>query len=315
MASFATEVKNELARLSVEKETDRTAELAGLLRMSAAILFGQYGRFGVNFTSKNAAVSRKALQLFKQVEPGMRTEIAVSRSRQFNKHNQYGVRVVPSLEGTNLLEKLGFLQGGSLSIEPNGKLLRGTSSRVAYLRGAFLGGGSVNRPEASYHLEMVTGNYAFGKFLYDILRRMAFPVGMTERKDGYLVYIKEGDAIVDFLGMLGADAAVEAFEVARNVKEVRGQVNRLVNCETANLQKSVDAAGRQIEAIRTLKRHGLYEELPPKLKKAAQMRLQHPDASLLEIAEMLDIGKSGVNHRFRKIQDLAGRAEAQARES
>ena len=104
----------------------------------------------------------------------------------------------------------------------------------------------MNRPEASYHLELVTPSYAFADLLHSLMRRFDFPAGITDRRDVYVVYLKEGDAVADFLGMMQAEKSVEKFEVARNLKEVRGQVNRLVNCETANLQKAVDAAGRQL---------------------------------------------------------------------
>ena len=134
---------------------------------------------------------------------------------------------------------------------------------------------------------------------------MDFPVGFIDRKDDYVVYLKEGDAVMDFLAMIQADEAVEAFEVARNVKEVREQVNRLVNCETANLQKTVDAAGRQLEAIRRLQAADMIPRLPKKLRQTAERRLAHPDASLAELADMLGVSKSGMNHRMRKLRELA----------
>ena len=304
MPSFATEVKNELARLTYEASCCRTAELAALLRMGSALTFGLRHTFGLNFTTENAAVARKALQLLKAEGGGIKTEITVSRSKRLKKNNSYTVQVPPAPAVAALLEHLGFLQDESLNMETDSAILKKNCCRVAYLRGAFLGGGSVNRPEASYHLELVTGNFAFAQMLYQILRRMDFPVGITDRKDSYIVYLKEGDAVIDFLAMLEAEQAVEAFEVARNVKEVREQVNRLVNCETANLQKAVDAAGRQLAEIKILAAAGL-EKLPPKLKAAAEARLENPEASLAELAEMLGITKSGMSHRMRKLGELA----------
>ena len=304
MPSFATEVKNELARLNYGTSCCRTAELAALLRMGSALTFGLRRTFGLNFTTENAAVARKALQLLKAEGGGIKTEITVSRSKRLKKNNSYTVQVPPAPAVAALLEHLGFLQDESLNMETDSAILKKNCCRVAYLRGAFLGGGSVNRPEASYHLELVTGNFSFAQMLYQILRRMDFPVGITDRKDSYIVYLKEGDAVIDFLAMLEAEQAVEAFEVARNVKEVREQVNRLVNCETANLQKAVDAAGRQLAEIKILAAAGL-EKLPPKLKAAAEARLENPEASLAELAEMLGITKSGMSHRMRKLGELA----------
>lgn len=305
MPSFATEVKNELARLNYEDSCCRTAELAALLRMGATMTFGLRHTFGLNFTSKNAAVARKTLMLLKSEGGDIHTEITVSRSRQLNKNNNYTVKVIPSPNVAQLLQRLGFLHDDSLNMDSDMGLLRKSCCRIAYLRGAFQGGGSVNKPESAYHLELVTGSFGLGNLLYRLLKRMGFPVGFVDRKADYIVYLKEGDAVIDFLAMIQADKAVEAFEIARNVKEVRAQVNRLVNCETANLQKVVDAAGRQIAAIRLLKAQGLLEKLPKKIKKTAQLRLENPDITLNELAAMLGVSKSGISHRLRKIQELA----------
>lgn len=305
MPSFATEVKNELARLNYEDSCCRTAELAALLRMGATMTFGLRHTFGLNFTSKNAAVARKTLMLLKSEGGDIHTEITVSRSRQLNKNNNYTVKVIPSPNVAQLLQRLGFLHDDSLNMDSDMGLLRKSCCRIAYLRGAFQGGGSVNKPESAYHLELVTGSFGLGNLLYRLLKRMGFPVGFVDRKADYIVYLKEGDAVIDFLAMIQADKAVEAFEIARNVKEVRAQVNRLVNCETANLQKAVDAAGRQIAAIRLLKAQGLLEKLPKKIKKTAQLRLENPDITLTELAAMLGVSKSGISHRLRKIQEIA----------
>ena len=304
MPSFATEVKNELARLMYDEPHCRKAELAALLRMGAAITLGPKHALGISFTTENAAVARKALVLLKDAGP-VHTEITVSRSRRLKKKNSYTVRVVPSPAVEWLLRELGLLADSMPTAARGGTLLRRSCCRVAYLRGAFLGGGSVNRPEAGYHLELVSGNYQFAELLASLLRRLDMPAGLTDRKEAYVVYLKESDAIVDFLGMMQAEEATEAFEVTRNVKEVRNQVNRLVNCETANLQKTVDAAGKQIMGIRALAASGRLEKLPPQLRMAAEARLAHPDATLAELAVLLGIGRSGVNHRLRKLTELA----------
>ncbi len=304
MPSFATEVKNELARLMYDKECCRTAELAALLRMGAAISIGPAHALGINFTTENAAVARKTLTLLKETGE-VRTEIMVSRSRRLKKNNSYCVRVLPSPKVSALLERLGLMHGASFNMGSDSALLRRQCCRVAYLRGAFLGGGSVNRPDASCHLELVTGSYAFAELLLSLLKRLELPAGITDRKNDYVVYLKEGEAILDFLGMLEAEEAVAEFEVTRNLKEVRNQVNRLVNCETANLQKTVDAAGRQIASIQILAEAGRLRMLPDTLRQAAETRLAYPDATLSELAAMLKVGKSGINHRLRKLEQLA----------
>ena len=309
MPSFATEVKNELARLNYDTSCCRTAELAALLRMGAKLTFGLRRTFGLNFTTENAAVARKVLQLLKAEGGGIKTEITVSRSKRLKKNNSYTVLVPPAPEVAGLLEHLGFLHEESLNMDTDIAILKKNCCRIAYLRGAFLGGGSVNRPESAYHLELVTGSFALAQLLFQLLKKMDFPVGLTDRKDSYIIYLKEGDAVIDFLGLLEAEDAVEAFEVARNVKEVREQVNRLVNCETANLQKAVDAAGRQLADIEGLKQRGMWEKLPKKLKEAAEARLANPEASLAELAEIMGITKSGASHRMRKLRELASAIE------
>lgn len=309
MPSFATEVKNELARLNYDTSCCRTAELAALLRMGSNLTFGLRRTFGLNFTTENAAVARKVLQLLKAEGGGIKTEITVSRSKRLKKNNSYTVLVPPAPEVAGLLEHLGFLHEESLNMDTDIAILKKNCCRIAYLRGAFLGGGSVNRPESAYHLELVTGSFALAQLLFQLLKKMDFPVGLTDRKDSYIIYLKEGDAVIDFLGLLEAEDAVEAFEVARNVKEVREQVNRLVNCETANLQKAVDAAGRQLADIEGLKQRGMWEKLPKKLKEAAEARLANPEASLAELAEIVGITKSGASHRMRKLRELASAIE------
>ena len=136
------------------------------------------------------------------------------------------------------------------------------------------------------------------------MRNMDFPVGFTDRKGSYQIYLKDGEEIMDLLAMLGAVKAADELAVARNLKEVRNQVNRLVNCETANLQKTVSAAVAQAECIRQLQESGRLEKLPPKLLAAARARMDNMDASLAELGEMLGISRAAVNNRLKRLQDF-----------
>ncbi len=305
MASFATDVKNEIARLPRGEDCCARAELAALLRMGATITLGRDHTFGLEYQVENAAVARRTLVLLREVHAGLPAEVTVARNRRLRKKNSYAIAIPPSSSTTELLEELGFLQGGSLNIEGDAKVLRSACCRAAYLRGAFLGGGSVNRPEADYHLELVTGSYSFGKLLRTLMRRLDFPVGFVDRKESYVIYLKEGDAVVDFLAIIGAEEAVEAFEVARNVKEVREQVNRIVNCETANLQKAIDAAGRQLDDIQYIEEHLGLEALSKREQEAAQVRLENPESNLAELAALIHLSKPALAHRMKKLHDLA----------
>ena len=139
--------------------------------------------------------------------------------------------------------------------------------------------------------------------------RFHLPAKMTDRKGDYLVYIKEGNGVSAFLQLIGADQAYMKFESVRIVKEMRNNVNRVVNCETANLQKTVDAAIRQRRDIEKLQASGLYLRLTPKLQEAAELRMSHPEASMSELATLSGLTKSGLAHRFRKISDMAKQIE------
>ena len=227
MPSFATEVKNELVRASTRKTCCQNAELAALLRMGASMTIGPAMNLGLNFVTENAAVARRVLQLLKangQVKP----EVTVSRAKRLKKNNSYFLRVAPSPQVRPLMESLGMLGDNEGSVGHDKGLLRRQCCRKAYLRGAFLGGGTVNRPEAKAHLEFVANSYPFANTLMQVLKKMDFPVGITDRKNNYQVYMKDGEEIMDLLAMLGAPKAVEQLEVARNLREVRNQVNRLV---------------------------------------------------------------------------------------
>ena len=308
MASFSTDVKNELARLTYQRPCCRHAEAAGLLRLGASMTLGAGGALGITFVTENAATARKALTLLKETAP-VETEIAVRRFRRLKKNNSYTVRVRPSAEVASLLKRLRLTPDTMPKATNLGPLLRRSCCRIAYLRGAFLGGASVNRPAASPHLEFVTSNYQVAELLQALLKKIGLSGGVTERKDAYVVYLKEGDAIADLLALMEAEAAVDAFEAARNVKEVRNQVNRIVNCETANINKTAAAAAKRIAEIRQLKAEGTLSRLSEALQKTARARIEHPDATLSELAALLGIGRSGVNHRLRRIAELSKEEE------
>jgi len=176
----------------------------------------------------------------------------------------------------------------------------------ALVRGIFLGSGSVNNPENKYHLEMILNNSKNAKVIKKILKKMQIHMKEMERKSGYSLYIKEGEEISKFLAFIGANSAVLKFEEIRVIRDMKNNINRKVNCETANLSKTINAAVKQIEAIKNLQRKGKFESLSDNLKEIAILRLENPDASLIELGQMLDnpIGKSGVNHRLKQLEEL-----------
>lgn len=177
----------------------------------------------------------------------------------------------------------------------------------AIIRGAFLGAGSINNPESKYHLEIILSTKNNAENIINILETFTIRAKKLERKNGYSIYIKDGEEISKLLALIGANSSVLKFEQIRVLRDMKNNINRKVNCETANLNKTVNAAVRQIEAIKKLKKTGEFDKLSESLKEIAKIRIENPDASLVELGQMLKdpIGKSGVNHRLNKILEIA----------
>lgn len=174
-------------------------------------------------------------------------------------------------------------------------------------RGSFLGGGSLNNPNNKYHLEILFSTIKNANFILEVLRAFGIEAKVLERKNSTSIYIKEAEEISKILAFIGANKSVLNFEEIRVMRDTRNNINRLVNCETANLNKTINASVEQIEHIEYLKKIGKFDGLPENLKEIANLRQENPDASLLQLGEMLEnpIGKSGVNHRLKKICDIA----------
>lgn len=176
----------------------------------------------------------------------------------------------------------------------------------AFVRGAFLGGGSVNNPKSTYHLEILFSIEENTQLVLIILEKYQISFKILEKRNNYALYTKDGDEISKFLALIQASQSVLKFEDIRVIRDIRNQVNRKVNCETANLNKTVNAALQQIENIRYLQEIGEFKKLSKSLQEIAKIRLDNPDASLIELGKLLakPIGKSGVNHRFQAIQNI-----------
>jgi len=189
------------------------------------------------------------------------------------------------------------------------KLIKKNGQKRAYLRGAFLAGGSVNNPETSaYHLEVYSLYKEHGEALMDLMNEFELNAKTIERKKGFVTYLKEAEKISDFLNIVGAHQAMMKFEDVRILRDMRNSVNRIVNCETANLNKTIGAALRQVENIRFIENSIGLDQLPEKLREIARLRVEYQDVTLKELGEMVSSGtvsKSGVNHRLRKIDEIA----------
>lgn len=313
--SFSLTSKNELSRIPVEDQCCALAELGGLIRMCGTIKILGKERVNLKFTTENAAIARRIFTIIKYLYK-TEVEVLVRKNRQLKKNNNYLVQISSSRISKKALVDVGFIDENKKNIfHTNYKvkedLIKKRCCKRAYIRGSFLGGGSISNPEKTYHLEMVTNNEEHAEDLRDITNSFGLNSKIVLRKDNYVVYLKEGEQIVDFLNIIGAHQALLKLEDIRVLKDVRNNINRIVNCETANLSKIINASMRQVQHIEIIQRHMGLNELPDNLRAIAQLRLDNRDASLKEIGMMLDppMGKSGVNHRFKKIEELANELE------
>jgi DNA-binding protein WhiA len=299
--SFSNDVKNELSRLETNEVCCDKAELLGVLRMSGAIVIRGMN-IGIHFSTENAALARRVLQILKN-NYQVQTEVVITRSRRLKKNNRYQVRVLPAPQVNIAMTELQLL---SIESDLKNPLLTKQCCKRAFLRGAFLGGGSISRPSSDYHLEMVTGNEDFARSIIKVMHTFSMKAKLTDRKNDYIVYLKDGESITNFLRVIGAHNSMMELENARVLKEMRNNVNRRVNCETANLGKVVKAAVRQVNCIKFIDEHMGLSELPEALQQTALLRLEYPEASLNELVEYSGgIGKSGINHRLKKLQEMA----------
>jgi cell division protein WhiA len=306
--SFAATTKKELTQFEQE-DCCAKAELAALIRMNGSMSLGNR-QLGLDVTTENAAIARRIYTLIKKLYPEIFVELLVRKKMRLKKNNVYLVRI--SHEAKMLLEQLGILGEGFTFIRTiSHDLIKESCCKRAYLRGAFLAGGSINHPEtSSYHLEVFSLYEEHNQSLCELMNEYDLNAKTLERKKGFITYMKESEKITEFLNIIGAHQALLYFEDVRIMKDMRNSVNRLVNCETANLNKTVGAALRQVENIRLVERELGLEQLPPKLREIAELRMKHQDVTLKELGEMVESGvvsKSGINHRLRKIDQIADR--------
>lgn len=307
MSSFAAMTKKELTQLDADGCCAK-AELAALIRMNGSLSFSNK-QLVLDISTENAAIARRIYTLIKKTFP-VHVELLVRKKMRLKKNNVYLVRI--SQEAQKLLGNLGIMKEGfQFMREVSDEIKNNACCKRAYLRGAFLAGGSVNHPEtSSYHLEIFSLYEEHNTSLCELANSYDLNAKVLERKKGFIIYIKEGEKITEFLNIIGAHQALLFFEDVRIMKDMRNSVNRLVNCETANLNKTVGAAMRQVDNIRFIQREVGLSILPEKLREIAELRVKHQDVTLKELGEMVSTGKvskSGVNHRLRKIDEFANK--------
>jgi len=304
------EVKNELSRIIPDEEHVKIAELAALVRMSGSLKLMGFNKLSFKVVTENPAIARKVFSLLKSCF-GIHVDIEVRKNKNLKKNNTYSLLVTYEQGANDILEKVGIIekQGENVFIRSDipDLIVKDEESKRAYIRGAFLGGGSVSDPEKTYHVELVTLDEELSVYLMNLLNTYDFNAKIVPRKNTYVIYLKESNHISDLFNIMGAHNALFQLEDIKIKKQMRNDVNRIVNCETANLTKTVNAAMRQVESIKyIIKTMGL-EYLPDNLREIAELRIEYDDLSLKELGEMLEspLGKSGVNHRLKKIEEIA----------
>ncbi len=305
--SFSGDIKEELSRLASGGRHCRLAETAAVLSLCGKIVITENNCYCVKIQTENLPVARKYFTLLKKTF-NIKAEVSVRKNRGMR---CYSVVVRKDREARRLLRDTCLLDSDGNIYECmspiHNQLLKQNCCRRAFIRGAFLAAGSVSNPKKSYHFEIVCASEEKAAQLQSLLMQYQIDAKTVVRKRYYVVYVKEGSQIVELLGLMGAHVSLMELENVRIVKEMRNSVNRKVNCETANLNKTVSAAVRQVEDIRYIEAAVGLHKLTEGLEEMARLRLEHPDASLKELGDMLSpkVGKSGVNHRLRKLSLIA----------
>lgn len=305
--SFASKTKKELVSLQV-KNCCAKAELCALTLLNGVVTLSSDG-LRMEFETQNAAIARRYVKLMKQIYD-IKLDVLTRKQMRLNKNNVYIIRVTK--EAKMIVKDLGLLTEAGFSRRVSKELVKEKCCKRSYLRGCFLATGSVNNPERSaYHLEIFTLEEALAEDIRDLMNDFALNARIIQRKKGYIVYLKESEKISDFLRVIQANNAVLDFEDIRIFRDMNNSVNRIRNCEVANLNRAWEASNSQLENIQLIEETIGLDILPPKLLEVAELRLRYPEATLSELSEFYyedyhkPITKSGLNHRFRKLNEMA----------
>ena len=306
--SFSSEVKNEII------SKDYTNEMSALSELAAIVCFGGKlrktdGNYILTFVTENPRIARRIYSLLK----GTLTVSSRIKIRKNTSATAFYDVVIDNEEDIEYVFRSLYLIGrhdtldNFINYHIDGKLTSTPEGARSVVRGAFLAGGSVMNPQKTYHLEFTTSRFGVANDFMSLIEGMGIPAKLVMRKSKCVMYYKNSEDITDVLTVLGSVNALMEYHNAKIVKEMRNNVNRTVNCETANLNKTVDASMEQVKCIQKLMDNGKFNSLPENLKEIANLRMQYREHSLKELGEMLStpIGKSGVNHRLRKIMDIA----------
>ena len=308
--SFSSKVKEELSKECNSPRHCCIAETAAIISMCGKVIFDEKDHVRIEIHTENVTVARKYFTLLKKTY-NINTDISIRHSSSLNKNRSYVLSVNDDetarkiLMTCRLMKPFGVIEE-DFSISDSLIIQRECCKR-AFIRGAFLAAGSASDPVKTYHFEIVCLSEAKAKQLQMIMETFNINARVIKRRKYFVVYVKDSSQVVDLLNIMGAYNALMDMENVRIVKDMRNNVNRKVNCETANINKTVSAAVKQIEDIRFIQMSSAFDELPESLQEMAELRVRYPEATLAELGQLLDtpVGKSGVNHRLKKISLFA----------
>jgi len=304
--SFSKKVKDELVMHVGNARHCRLAELSAILTFGGQLI-NSGSHLILKLQTENQAVARKYFTLIKKT---FNINIEISVKQNGNNNLAYTLIIYNNEMVSKILQAtkhdINDAEDGKIGF-PSQLIVERTCCKRAFIRGAYLLSGSMSNPKKAYHLEFVTEDLNKAERLAEIIGTFSIDAKIIKRKKNYVAYIKEGSQIVDLLNVMEAHDALMDLENVRIIKEMRNQVNRHVNCEAANISKTVAAASKQIEDIIFIRDNIGFENLGESLREIARLRIEYPEASLRELGTMLSpsIGKSGVNHRLRKLSMIA----------
>ena len=307
--SFSGNVKEELSEHWSSARHCQIAELAAILGLCGSIIINSRNEYRVKVHTENKAVARKVFTLIKKTF-NIESDISIRRNIQ-KQSVSYSVVVKQHQDALRVLQAVKLIDEHLDGFEEvrivNPIVVQQTCCKRAFIRGAFLAAGSMSDPKKAYHFEIVCAAEPMAEQIRELMSSFSMDAKIVQRKKSYVVYLKEGSQIVDILNIMEAHVSLMELENVRILKEMRNSVNRKVNCETANINKTVSAAVKQMEDIVFIRDTIGFEHLPEGLQDVALTRLAYPEATLKELGTLLKtpVGKSGVNHRLRKLSDMA----------
>ena len=305
--TYSYKIKEEVSKIETSR-VEKISELAGIIRTNSDIKI-----YSIKVQTENKNVANKIFNYVKELY-GVTCNVLVRKNYNFKKNEIYIIEIKKDV--IKIIKDLGFISDNNIKLMdvPTAEIVADDDLRKAFVRGCFLISGSVNDPKTSrYHLEIIADTDAYAKFICSILNHFKLKAKVLRRKKGYMVYIKESEKISDFLKLIGAMNGVLYYEDIRAFREKVNRDNRINNCEQANVEKTMNTAIEQIKDINIIKSYDAYDLLDDKIKLTAEYREKYPESSLQELSEIMSIEtrtkvtKSCLNHRLRKIKELAAK--------